>query len=126
MLIGIQFRSAKRAQLFNTVSITTEEAPASVYNSTNQFQLSATATANLGHSSSSDSIASTITTPSPPIEQDTMMIYDDLTDEEESLKTPCNTNYDYIPTDLGEDVENGGYTGQLERGWSEMFNEYNI
>lgn len=55
-----------------------------------------------------------------------MMIDDDLTDEEESLKTPCNTNYDYIPTDLGENVDDGGYSGQLESGWSDMYNEYNI
>ncbi|KAL7320413.1 hypothetical protein PS15m_000305 [Mucor circinelloides] len=58
---------------------------------------------------------------------DVVMVDDDYTDEDESLQTPSYMNCysSYITTDIGEDVENGGYTGQLERGWSEMFNEMN-
>ncbi|KAG2200270.1 hypothetical protein INT46_000464 [Mucor plumbeus] len=56
-----------------------------------------------------------------------MIMEDDYTDEDESLQTPSYMNHysSYISTDVGEDVEDGGYTGQLERGWSEMFNEMN-
>lgn len=56
-----------------------------------------------------------------------MMMEDDYTDEDESLQTPSYMNCysSYIPTDVGEDLEDGGYTGQLERGWSEMFSEMN-
>ncbi|KAL9559391.1 hypothetical protein MBANPS3_000466 [Mucor bainieri] len=58
---------------------------------------------------------------------DVMMVDDDYTDEDESLQTPSYMNCysSYITTDIGDDLENGGYTGQLERGWSEMFNELN-
>jgi len=56
---------------------------------------------------------------------DVMMVDDDYTDEDESLQTPSYMNCysSYITTDIGDDLESGGYTGQLERGWSEMFNE---
>ncbi|GAN07954.1 hypothetical protein MAM1_0183d07459 [Mucor ambiguus] len=58
---------------------------------------------------------------------DVMMVDDDYTDEDESLQTPSYMNCysSYIATDIGDDLEDGGYTGQLERGWSEMFNELN-
>lgn len=58
---------------------------------------------------------------------DVMMVDDDYTDEDESLQTPSYMNCynSYITTDVGDDLESGGYTGQLERGWSEMFNEMN-
>ncbi|KAI7903987.1 uncharacterized protein BX663DRAFT_505998 [Cokeromyces recurvatus] len=58
----------------------------------------------------------------PPAD-DIMMIEDDYTDEDELLQTPSymNSYFNYIPVDTEDDLENGGFTGQLELGWSEMY-----
>lgn len=73
------------------------------------FILSASATANMAN------------TPSPMME-DTVM-EDDYTDEDEVLQTPSSMSCsEFIPHDVGQDLDQGGYTGSLELGWSEMYN----
>lgn len=78
------------------------------------FQLSPNATANR---------ANVVVPPSTPPEDDIVMMEDDFTDEDDVLKTPSATAVRYIAYDVGGDLDEGGYIGSLERGWSEMFNE---
>lgn len=105
------------------------------------YKPSPNAIANFANSSRETTPSPTCGMITPPAEQqqlllqtqqvesnaDVMMVDDDYTDEDESLQTPSYMNCysSYIATDIGDDLENGGYTGQLERGWSEMFNEMN-
>ncbi|KAI8991837.1 hypothetical protein BDF20DRAFT_909561 [Mycotypha africana] len=63
-------------------------------------------------------------------EEDCMMLEDDsnTTDDDENLKTPShmdcsNDNNDYLQFDTGDDLEDGGYTGQLERGWHDLYSD---
>jgi hypothetical protein len=93
------------------------------------FQLSANATANMGHTL----IANYYNTPSQPMttvtakssaeEEEDAEMEDDSTDEEDILQTPMTCFTSYIPHDIGIDIDQGGFTGSLERGWSEIFNE---
>lgn len=106
------------------------------------YKPSPNATANFANSSMDASPSGSCGMITPPSEQqqqlplqmqhmetnaDVMMVDDDYTDEDESLQTPSYMNcyHSYITTAIGDDLEDGGYTGQLERGWSEMFNEMN-
>lgn len=89
------------------------------------FQLSAYATANMGHSY--NHYYTPPTSDIAPIniceQEDTAMEEDDSTDEDEVLQTPMACFPSYIPHDVEIDIDQGGFTGSLERGWSEMFNE---
>lgn len=79
------------------------------------FQLSPNATANRANV--------VVLPPSTPPEDDIVMMEDEYTDEDEVLATPSATAVRYIAYDVGDDLDEGGYIGSLERGWSEMFNE---
>lgn len=80
------------------------------------FRLSANATANMANITS-------INTPSTMVE-DTMMMEENFTDEDEVLQTPCYmTSFsDYMSHNIRPDLDQGGYTGSLELGWNEMYN----
>ncbi|KAI8087034.1 uncharacterized protein B0P05DRAFT_533437 [Gilbertella persicaria] len=97
----IESSTAKRIQLNSSQHCIAPQ-------NTKHYQISASARANFAN----------MIIESPTNED--MMEEDILTDEEESLKTPS-----YHPIDLEDegDLENGGYIGQLERGWSQMFRE---
>lgn len=79
------------------------------------FQLSSNATANRANV--------VVLPPSTPPEDDIVMMEDEYTDEDEVLATPSATAVRYIAYDVGDDLDEGGFIGSLERGWSEMFNE---
>lgn len=71
---------------------------------------------------SANAIANMANTPSPMVE-DTVM-EEDYTDEDEVLQTPVSMSCtDFIPQSIDLDLDQGGFTGSLELGWSEMYND---